>query len=203
MIIENQILRSTTTVVYLALGSNLGDKLQYIHTALNLIQRRIGRVRQTSFLYRSVPQYVTDQPDFLNSAIEVETEITDMAELLHLIKDIEREIGRSPPSLRYGPRVIDIDILFHAEEVLSMAQTSEGALEIPHPRICEREFVLQPMLDLAPEFVHPQLHRSIAELMCDFRQSTPVSGIDRVLPLNETHVIPMDRQVGGSKKLNM
>jgi 7,8-dihydro-6-hydroxymethylpterin-pyrophosphokinase len=106
----------------------------------------------------------TDQPAFYNQVIEAETELAPL-ELLSAIKGLENELGRQP-SFLYGPRLIDIDVLFYGSEVLA-----EAGLDIPHPRLAERAFVLVPLADLAPDLVHPVLQRPVRELL---------AGVDRV-----------------------
>lgn len=138
--------------VYAALGTNLGDKLQNLEAALDMLARVVGPVEATSRLYTTAPQYVEDQPAFLNLVARIRTEL-EPKELLGAFKTIEREIGRTP-SLRWGPRLIDVDILLYNDLQLQ-TDTAEGPLIVPHERIAERDFVLAPLCDLVPDLVHP------------------------------------------------
>ncbi len=142
--------------VYLGLGSNIGDREAHITQALQLISE-ICEVKKKSHLYLTEPVGDIKQDWFLNNVIEVKTEL-DPEHLLSSIKSIERTIGRVK-TVKNGPRIIDIDILFYGDQIV---QTKN--LIIPHPLLHERLFVLQPMLDLNPDFVHPVLKKSILEL---------------------------------------
>lgn len=129
-------------------------------------------VRRISSLYRTDPVGVTDQPEFLNLAIEGETAL-DPVELLRAVKRVERDIGRRP-TFRWGPRVVDIDILLYDGLVL---ETSE--LTIPHREMMRRAFVLIPLAEIAPELVHPLDHRTMTKLA----EAAPgVEGVHRVEP---------------------
>jgi 2-amino-4-hydroxy-6-hydroxymethyldihydropteridine diphosphokinase len=144
------------TVVYLSLGSNIGNKENQIKTALSRIADYCT-IRTVSPLYLTEPVGYSDQDWFLNCVVEVETDV-DPKMLLSSLKSIERKLGRKKTQTN-GPRSIDIDILFYGDQVI---QTKN--LMIPHPLLQERLFVLQPMMDLNPCFVHPVLHKTIQEL---------------------------------------
>ena len=131
---------SDLSTTYLAIGSNMGDRLGFLNQALSQLQS-VGRVVDTSFLYESAPMYVTDQPRFLNAAIKFETKLTPI-ELLKALKMIEEQLGRDFQGQRYGPRPIDLDILYYEDIELGLPE-----LIIPHPRIQEREFVLRPLAE--------------------------------------------------------
>ena len=151
---------SQTHSVYLALGSNLeskiGSRASHIHAALQAI-RRFGTVADTSFLYETAAAYVTDQPDFLNAVCQIYTSLAPH-ELLVALKGIEQELGRTF-TVRYGPRTVDLDILFYDD-----IQMESEDLTIPHPRIVERDFVLEPLLDIAPDLVHPSRGQTIEHI---------------------------------------
>ena len=143
--------------VYLALGSNLGERRHNLEAALRALPPEV-EISALSSLYETIPAYVTNQPTFLNMAVEGYTTLSPTGLLNHL-QQIERSLGRER-TLRYGPRIIDLDILFYDELILDVP-----GLTLPHPRLQERGFVLWPLTDLAPDFVHPVLERSIRELL--------------------------------------
>ncbi|KAI9221929.1 Dihydropteroate synthase-like protein [Blastocladiella britannica] len=146
-------------VAYIAVGTNLGDRAGNIHRALSLVRDRAAAViADTSFLYETKPMYVTDQPLYLNAAIKIYTPLDPHA-LLAALKTIEEDMGRQDTG-RNGPRPIDLDILLYNTIVLATP-----TLEIPHPRIAEREFVLQPLSDVAPDLEHPTHFRTISKLL--------------------------------------
>ena len=143
-------------MVFLGLGSNIGDKEEHIRTALTSLNN-ICNVRRTSHLYLTEPVGYTEQDWFLNCVVKVETDL-DPKKLLSSIKSIERNMGRTKTEKK-GPRIIDIDILFYGDHIIKTKD-----LVIPHPLMHERLFVLQPMMDINPDFVHPVLKKSIREL---------------------------------------
>jgi 2-amino-4-hydroxy-6-hydroxymethyldihydropteridine diphosphokinase len=143
-------------MIFLGLGSNIDDKEEHIRKAL-LSLSKICNIHRISHLYLTEPVENTKQDWFLNCVVEVETDL-DPNKLLSCIKSIERNMGRTKTEKK-GPRIIDIDILFYGDYVIKTKD-----LEIPHPLIQERLFVLQPMMDINPDFVHPVLKKSIREL---------------------------------------
>ena len=143
--------------IYLALGSNLGDRVANLENARKALAPKVTLIRESP-IYVTPPWGYTDQPDFLNQVIEVETLLHPIP-LLHKLKEIEADMGREA-TFRNGPRIIDLDILFYGQEVY------EGELlQIPHPRLQDRAFVLVPLNDLAPDFVHPVLNESVREML--------------------------------------
>ncbi len=153
--------------VYLSLGTNIGDRLANLRAAVRALDDMPGvRVTARSHVYETPAWGYEDQAAFLNMAVRVETEI-EPAALLAKLKELERELGRTP-SFHWGPRLIDMDILFYGERVL---QTPE--LVIPHPRLQERAFVLVPLADIAAGLEHPGLHQTVSELL----RSVDASGI--------------------------
>jgi dihydropteroate synthase/2-amino-4-hydroxy-6-hydroxymethyldihydropteridine diphosphokinase len=158
-------------VVYVALGSNLGDRAGTIHAALRGLEA-FAAVDETSFLYETAPAYVTDQPAFLNAVCRLRTELAPL-ELLGALKQLESELGRTA-TVRNGPRVVDLDILFYDDIFFEAPE-----LRIPHPRLVERDFVLGPLLDIAPELMHPVLGQSVRRLW----QELDAEPLVKVMPL--------------------
>jgi 2-amino-4-hydroxy-6-hydroxymethyldihydropteridine diphosphokinase len=144
-------------LVFIALGSNMGDRLENLQAALRSMPPAIRPLAQSP-IYETSPWGFTDQPDYLNQVILAETDLAPQ-QLLDQLKSIEVNLGRMP-TFHYGPRLIDLDILFYDDLVL---QTPH--LTIPHPRLAERLFVLAPMADLAPDLRHPVLGQTMRQLL--------------------------------------
>ena len=142
---------------YVALGSNLGDKEANLRRALELLIERGVEIVKTSTFISTEPYGVTDQPQFLNGVCEVRTSLVPLA-LLHTLLEIEQEMGRV--RLRHwGERNIDLDLLLYEDVVMDTEE-----LKLPHPDMQNRDFVLLPLAEIAPELVHPILQKSIEEL---------------------------------------
>jgi 2-amino-4-hydroxy-6-hydroxymethyldihydropteridine diphosphokinase len=144
--------------IYLGIGSNLHDREGNCEKAIALLEDNRIKVTKRSSMIETEPWGVEEQPMFINMAVESDTELPP-EELLKLLKEIEIKLGRKP-GVRWGPRTIDLDILFYDDMIL---KTDE--LEIPHPGIEERDFVLKPLEEIAPDMVHPILKKSIKELL--------------------------------------
>ena len=142
--------------IYLALGANLGDRGASLRSAIERLRDAVA-VERMSSVYETEPAYLLDQPRFLNMALRGHTTLDPYA-LLAFLKRIERDMGRAAGP-RYGPRVIDLDILLYDSLALATAD-----LTIPHPRMAERPFVLAPLAEIAPELVPPGWNCSIGAL---------------------------------------
>lgn len=154
------------STAYLGLGTNLGDRKENLRKAVDAIALNMSVCKQSS-LYETAAWGYTDQPDFLNQVIEVETDLTPLR-LLNFLKKTEKELGRVK-NFRYGPRLIDLDILFFEDLVKSTSR-----LQIPHPRIPERAFVLVPLNEIAPALKHPVSGKTAAELLEELPDRTGV-----------------------------
>jgi 2-amino-4-hydroxy-6-hydroxymethyldihydropteridine diphosphokinase len=144
-------------LVYLALGTNLGDRLANLHAAIHALPPA-AQPLSASPVYETPPWGYLDQPAFLNQVIQADTDLPPL-DLLDLLKRLEVRLGRQP-GLRYGPRIIDLDILLYDD-----LQLETPALTIPHPRLAERAFVLAPLADLAPGLCPPGMSKSVSELL--------------------------------------
>nr|HEV7952793.1 2-amino-4-hydroxy-6-hydroxymethyldihydropteridine diphosphokinase [Candidatus Acidoferrales bacterium] len=156
-----------THTVYLSLGSNLGDRAAHIEQALTRLGEEGVRIVKRSSFYETEPVEFLPQGWFLNIAVEAETELTPR-QLLRVIRQIERELGRKR-TVRAGPRTIDIDILLFDAKIMNAAD-----LEIPHPRMTERRFVLVPMTEIASTLRHPALRLMMSELLAATKDRSQV-----------------------------
>ena len=155
-------------IAYLGIGTNQGDREKNLVRALALIEERVGRIIESSSVYETEPWGFESANLFLNMVVKVETKLNPF-NLLGTIHDIEEELGRKRGKTRYVTRVMDIDILFYGDTVISTEE-----LVIPHPLVPERKFVLVPMAEIAPAFVHPSLGKSISILLERCRDNSKV-----------------------------
>ena len=144
-------------IVYLALGSNMGDRLENLKEAIAALPPQMD-VKAKSHVYETPPWGYEDQARFLNQVLKVQTYLQPEALLKHL-KRLEIALGRKA-SFRNGPRLIDMDILLYDDLILNTP-----ALTLPHPHMHERGFVLLPMMDIAPDVIHPLTRKSIREML--------------------------------------
>ena len=180
----------------IAVGSNMGDRFRNIQNAVcQLCLSNDGNsLITTSFLHETAPMYLTDQPHFLNGVIVIGTNLEPF-DLLRELKRIEADLGRESQAVRNGPRPIDLDILFHHRTdngENTIVNTEE--LVIPHPRIEERDFVLQPLKDVSSDFCHPILNKTILELYHELYKDKDISCRPvRVIPLPQSRFLSFNR----------
>jgi 2-amino-4-hydroxy-6-hydroxymethyldihydropteridine diphosphokinase len=153
--------------IYLLLGSNLGDSAAHLANARQLLQSACGPLLNASALYRTAAWGVTDQPDFLNQALLINTALQPQA-LLQTVLRIEQEIGRVRLQ-KWGARTIDIDIIFYDSLVVR-----SPSLIIPHPELQNRRFALTPLAEIAGEYLHPILNKTVHELLLSCPDTSPV-----------------------------
>ncbi len=159
---------SDKKTAYLLLGSNLGNREKLIAEALALLEARVGEILQISGIYETAAWGKTDQPGFLNLAIEIDT-VLDPSQLLEAVLKIESDLGRTRHE-KWGSRLIDIDIIFYGEEIINQMEQ----LQIPHPEMQNRKFVLLPMAEIAPTVIHPVLKKSVSELLDNLEDNLSV-----------------------------
>ena len=156
---------------YLLTGGNMGDRTGFLKEARKKIEYECGRIVQSSALYETAAWGKEDQESFLNQVLQLETMLSPRDLLITILK-IEESLGRKR-EVKYGPRTIDIDILFYNNEIIE-----EEGLHIPHPRLQDRRFVLAPLSEIAPHKIHPLLLKSIEQLLKECPDQLEVNKIN-------------------------
>ncbi|MBC6493082.1 2-amino-4-hydroxy-6-hydroxymethyldihydropteridine diphosphokinase [Flavihumibacter stibioxidans] len=155
---------------YLLIGGNLGNRLKNLKQAVELIEAGAGKIKELSSVYETAAWGKTDQPSFLNQVVVLQTSMP-APDLMTALLAIEEKMGRKRLD-RYGPRIIDIDILLYGREV-----HQSGHLKVPHPELQNRRFALVPLAELAGDLVHPVLHKSISNLLEDCKDELAVKKV--------------------------
>lgn len=147
-------------LVYLLIGGNMGDRSENLAQAREWLQLECGTIEKTSSIYETEAWGHNDQPPFLNQAIFLTTELP-VTDLMNCILNVEKKIGRIRKD-KYGPRIIDIDIIFFNDEIVN-----NSVVTVPHPELQNRRFVLVPLVEIAENVIHPTLKRSCFDLLCE------------------------------------
>jgi 2-amino-4-hydroxy-6-hydroxymethyldihydropteridine diphosphokinase len=163
--------------VYIALGSNIGNREANIKQAFDLAKEKTKIIKASS-LYETKPMYIEDQGLFLNCVAKVETDL-EPKELLNFLKSIELKLGRKTVK-RNGPRIIDLDILFYGNLILG-----ENDLQVPHPKIGERAFVLVPLAEIAPNLIHPVNKKNIAKILSELEYDKSEISLKKIKRLRD------------------
>ena len=157
--------------VFLGIGGNLGDRLKNIKTTINLIEEKISKPQKVSSIYISEPWGFYHYRYFTNAVVELKTD-SNPFEILTTVKDIETIMKRIKTTDNYEGRTMDIDILFYNKEIIKTEH-----LTIPHPSLHKRLFVLLPLMDIAPKFIHPVFQKNIAKLLQECNDKSKIKKI--------------------------
>lgn len=156
---------------FIGVGSNIGDRQTFLNLALGLLKQDPNvKVEKTSPVYETDPVSGIPQGKYLNAVWQISTDLAP-ERLLDVLRGIEKSLGRER-SVRFGPRTIDLDILFYDQFVYSSER-----LTVPHPRLHERSFVLRPLADISPDFLHPMIRRSVKDLLVEVERKSGVRPI--------------------------
>lgn len=158
---------------YILLGSNEGDRIQHLTNALRYINQEVGTIVTESAVYTTLAWGYTEQPDFLNQVICIDTLMT-AEQLLYALLGIEKKLGRIRNNTKWLQRIIDLDILFYNDAVIHSAD-----LQIPHPHLQDRKFVLVPLEEIAPLYIHPILKKNIATLTAECTDTLNVNKLNK------------------------
>ncbi|WP_299526520.1 2-amino-4-hydroxy-6-hydroxymethyldihydropteridine diphosphokinase [Winogradskyella sp.] len=192
---------ASTKTVYIALGSNKGNKLQYLQLAINTIFERVGIIHKISKVYKT-PALGFEGDDFFNACIKIDTDLKPR-KLLKTLNAIELDLGRKvqKKAATYESREIDLDILFYDDEVIE-----EKNLVIPHPELHKRKFVLQPLLDIAKDLKHSKLNKLISELLLECEDNSQIEPIKiwlknpkKTYNFNKFNFIAIEGNIGAGK----
>jgi 2-amino-4-hydroxy-6-hydroxymethyldihydropteridine diphosphokinase len=145
--------------IYLCIGGNLGEREANLEEAIEFIDFNLGDVLAVSCVYESEPWGMNDVPNFLNQVVHLQSELSN-EELLAEIAELEDFFGRERSSEGYVSREMDIDVLFIGDEIIATE-----TFQVPHPRLAERRFVLEPLVELVPDFIHPTMKKSVSEIL--------------------------------------
>ncbi len=157
--------------LYILLGGNLGDKQKVFSEAIALLNKQVGKITAYSAIYETEPWGFESVDYFWNQALEIST-VLSPEEVLLQTQQIELHLGRTRKAAQYDSRIIDIDILFYGDQVISLDN-----LIVPHPRIQERKFVLVPLSEIASELMHPVFHKNIRQLLEECPDSLKVERV--------------------------
>ncbi|SFW74331.1 2-amino-4-hydroxy-6-hydroxymethyldihydropteridine diphosphokinase [Chitinophaga sancti] len=150
----------------LLIGGNLGNRTENLQQAVMQIDKRAGKVEKKSGLYETAAWGHVQQPDYLNQALQISTAL-EAEELLETVLDIERQLGRVRQQ-KWGARIIDIDIIFFNDAVIDLPD-----LRVPHPQMANRQFVLVPLAEISPDWIHPILHKDVSALLAACTDTLP------------------------------
>lgn len=160
-------------IAFLSTGSNMGYRAANLRKAATIIASKVGSIAAISHLYETAAWGNTDQKSFYNQVIQLNTKLTAF-ELIQVLLDIEIEMGRKRQE-KWGPRKIDVDILFYDNEIIDAP-----GLTVPHPQIENRKFVLAPLVELAPDFTHPSFNKSVAYLLENCQDPLTVKRLNKI-----------------------